>query len=399
MNISSNLTVAIILGVAFLIGSTGLPFSKSGTFILVSLALMLYFFNLIIRKEKIKSNKLLVFLSVFLVFSLISLIQSIDINNSLITFGWLALLFGVTFYSLNNSDYLIKMIPGFLVVSGVLLSLYSLMINLLNISYLIPKDGYQLVFSRFGSHNHLGDFLVLPMLVCLYSVVKDNKWRYIGLFIFFFPFFIFSYSRSAYLSFFLVGSIFLANAFWKSKHKKNLILPGISFLAAISLVMLFFIATVFESKYSPVLNQVHQTLVENFGLKFKHFGANRPEYWHSAIESIKEKPFFGVGPGNFVYASEKYSRIPGYRTHSSHNIFLDVFSEYGILALLCFMAIIVLVAKSALKNPSLYSLLFFALLVNFQTDYIFRIFSFALLFFLLMGIIYGQNEKRRGGLP
>lgn len=43
----------------------------------------------------------------------------------------------------------------------------------------IPFDGYQLVFSRFGSHNHLGDFLVLPMLISLYFLFKKGQKKYL----------------------------------------------------------------------------------------------------------------------------------------------------------------------------------------------------------------------------
>lgn len=397
-NIASKIYIYGILTPALVLESLGLPFSRGIAFIILSLGSILFFIGDIWNKDRINFDKIYLVIILFLALTFLAVLTSENFDKSLVVFiQYLSLLF-VFYFVKNNSERLKTFIPGLLIALGIVFCIYSLILNTGLVNFLIPGDGYQLVFSKFGSHNHLGDFLVLPMLVCLYAVTKENKRLYTLPFLFFFPCFLLSYSRSAYMSFLLVGSVFLANILWKSKYKKKLLVPVVLFSFVVSIVLLFFFATVFESRYSPFLNPVHKILAVKFGLKFKHFGANRPEYWKTAIKSINEKPYFGVGPGNFVYASAKYSSIPNYRTHSSHNIFLDVLVEYGLFAFICFTGIIILIIMYAFKSHPLYFLLFIALLINFQTDYTFRIFSIALLGSIFVGIIIGQNKRRRGSL-
>src|SRR5262249_42479390 len=61
-----------------------------------------------------------------------------------------------------------------------------------------PKNGYQMVFSPFGSHNHLGDFLVLSLILSCFLMVKKNYQTSLVLILIIAPFYLFSFSRSAY---------------------------------------------------------------------------------------------------------------------------------------------------------------------------------------------------------
>lgn len=306
--------------------------------------------------------------------------------RSLITLGVL-LLAGIIVLFLHTPKLKAeRYLSSSIVLMGVLLSLYCLIINVLQLKSLFPTHGYQLVFSRFGSHNHLGDFLLLPLFICLYNL-KNNQNRLTNslLLIFFFPFFILSYSRSAYLSFTVVFVLFLINWLWNIK--KSIIKKSVLLLtggALVSLTATFFIATVFEFKRTPIFGSVNKTLTTHFGLKFKHFGANRLEYANTALQSIKEKPLFGVGPGNFVYASEKYSNIPNYRTHSSHNIFLDIWVEYGSIVFIAVLLLAGIKMRDLLKGKNGNAMLLLALFINFQTDYTFKLVPLMVLFLTVM---------------
>lgn len=376
----------LFFGVLFLPESLGLPWSR--VLSVSSAGLMVIFLmykNLNARILNQKIISLLLFSVLLLIFSVS---QSVQVQISLISLAELVILTGTVIIAGIYYKLLDKVIPGILVVLGLFLCGYSFFLNILLPGGLIPFDGYQLVFSRFGSHNHLGDFLVLPMLISLYYLFKKRELKYLPVLLLFFLFFIFSYSRSAYLSFSLTASIFLLRWFLTGGNKLKKAVPVAFASLGIILVLLFSVITVFESGYVTFLNPLHQELVNRYGLRFKHFGANRPEYIKTAIKSIEEKPFFGVGPGNFRYASIKYSSIPNYTTHSSHNIFLDVLTEYGFFIFLLFAGFTVFTVWKLMQAPSLYSYLYLALIINFQTDYTFRIFVLALLFCIFTGIIF-----------
>lgn len=69
---------------------------------------------------------------------------------------------------------------------------------------------------------------------------------------------------------------------------------------------------------------------------------SRQYYWHQAIKAIQEKPLFGVGPGNFLYASVKY-QTPGVERNAmnAHDVFLSFLSENGIFFSLLFFSLII----------------------------------------------------------
>lgn len=375
----------LIFGVIFLPESLGLPWGRVVS--VSSAGLMVIFLMYKNLNARILNQKMISLLLFSFLLLISSVSQSVQIQISLISLAELVILTGTVIIAGIYYKLLEKIIPGILVVLGLFLCIYSFFLNILLPGGFIPFDGYQLVFSRFGSHNHLGDFLVLPIMISLYYLFKKRDIKYLPALLLFFPFLIFSYSRSAYLSFILTASIFLLRWFLIGGNKLKKAIPVAFASLGIILVLLFSVITVFESGYITFLNPLHQELVNRYGLRFKHFGANRPEYIKTAIKSVKEKPFFGLGPGNFRYASIKYSSIPNYTTHSSHNIFLDVLTEYGFFIFLLFVSFVGFTVWKSAQTPSLYSYLYLALIVNFQTDYTFRIFVLALLLCIFTGII------------
>lgn len=381
----------LVFSTFFLPESLGLPWGRVSSVSFAGLIVIYFLYKNLNRN--ILNQKTISYLLVAGLLIIFSLSRSAQIQISLISTVELVVLAGIIITAGVYYREIMRVIPGILVILGLALCVYSLALNLIFPMDFIPFDGYQLVFSRFGSHNHLGDFLVLPMFISLYFLFKKGQKKYLLPLVLFFPFFIFSYSRSAYLSFIFTGSVFLTQWFLIGDSKLRKSIPALFASLGIIITSLFFVITVFESGYVSFLNPIHQELVSTFGLRFKHFGANRPEYIRTAINSIKEKPFFGVGPGNFRYASMKYSSIPNYSTHSSHNIFFDVLVEYGFATFLIFLVFISFTVWKLMQTPSIYGYLYMALLLNFQTDYTFRIFSIALLFCIFTGIIFKMKKN------
>lgn len=73
--------------------------------------------------------------------------------------------------------------------------------------------------------------------------------------------------------------------------------------------------------------------------------SSRTKLWKQAAELIQLRPWFGVGPGNFILAKQ-YFAIPGDKTHVAHNAFLELGAENGLMAL----SVYILIALVSLKN-------------------------------------------------
>lgn len=71
---------------------------------------------------------------------------------------------------------------------------------------------------------------------------------------------------------------------------------------------------------------------------------SRIEIWKDTLRSIKKHPVLGVGIGNFPEVLGK-NISAGKKGASAHNLFLDIFSEMGILGLMAFLGIFYQIAK------------------------------------------------------
>jgi O-antigen ligase len=279
---------------------------------------------------------------------------------------------------------LLPLIKTVVFVSTLFFTAYSAVINTFpdKLRFLIPAEGYQIVHSRFGSHNHLGDFLIVPISYCIYMYILHRQRFYLAIIAFCYPFYILSYSRSAYLSLFITTILI----FIYLRHHN--IVSTIVIMVILVTSTVFFAVTVIEPKYEHSQIPLYSVIREALNLPYKGMG-DREQYVDQAILSVREDPFFGRGPGNFLDASLQYAQ-PHKGTSTAHNIFLDMIVENGALAFTCFLIVIFLILRSTLTNISALTFPTIALLLNFQTDYTHRINLFLLLFFILAGLQYKE---------
>jgi len=73
--------------------------------------------------------------------------------------------------------------------------------------------------------------------------------------------------------------------------------------------------------------------------------SSRTILWNQAIELIKLRPYLGVGPGNLVMG-KIYFNFEGDKEHVTHNSFLEVGAENGVIA----MVVYVLIMVTSLKH-------------------------------------------------
>lgn len=292
---------------------------------------------------------------------------------------WLAALTMLIFGALYSQE-LKQELPKFLLATGIFFTLYYLLLIIFPATQVIlmPATGNNLVFPTYKLHNHLGDFLVLPVLGLIYQLRKPKKvLLFLGWILIFGLLIFYSYSRSSYTA---LGAGILTLLLIQIKHKPKpyqLILGLLLIFSAGFFLLLTTKETAFNVNF---LNAIENKLLLN----------GRDQYWGVSVQTITDYFWIGIGSKNFIYAMGRYSNIPFNWTESSLNIFLSVFSENGVFAFLAFIALLIWVIKNSRFNLSF--VLLIALLVNFQTDYTYEIVGMWLLFWLVLGMSFRNQE-------
>lgn len=335
----------------------------------------------------------LVLLTLFLV-SLASTFFSVDIQRSFeyLLFGLSAFLLFI--YAYTHQNQLRGLFLPFITLISIIFLLYSLFLTLFGTQFpsLIPHRGYQFVFPFYQTQHPVGSFLVAVCVLGLSLYVLTKRKPYLVLFLLFFLAVLFSYSRSVYVAI-AVAAIILYLLFAQKGTKR------IGFFLIIAVTGFLFFGTVREARGKPIIGSVHSLLTQRLGLNNKSFLSSRNEYIRTAFVGIQTKPFFGSGPNTFFYISKRFS--PYYApVETSHNLFLDVFSEEGVFAGILAAFVIGMILRNAWKRKD--SLNFYekalfvvwvAVLVLFQADAAQRLYSYFLLFVIIGGLFYREKQE------
>jgi len=326
---------------------------KLSDFIVLFAPFFLFFLAKIEGKKFYLPIKSTILYLLFIVFSIISVFFAIDKEIALnYLFIYISCYFFFVF-AYNYKDYLDKYFKKFLVIT----SLFFIL--LFSINYLFKlnlfNEGGSLFFNY--GHNQIGNFLVVG-----FTLVFPNL-----LSLLFLIFIILSYSRTAYLTLILM---ILIQTF-KKKLDKKILLPGVFFVL---ITLIFFILT---SK--NIL----------FTQNKKIFGV-RDVYFSYALSSIKEKPLFGIGQGNFLSAVSKRQVNWNENTTTAHNFILDILAENGVIAAIFFTLFFISVFKNKRNH---YFLAFLVLTLVFMLDFSYRFNLFLILWFVLAGINSDEKQK------
>ena len=397
LHLEANILVFFLL-LSFFFEGIGVPFGRETAFFIILFLPLFLSLRVLVLKQKIvlPISATYLFIS-FLFFSALSTAFSLNAQKSFEYFIYLVALFTIFLYTYNNKKDFEKKLVSLIFILSIFYATYSIIAST-NLHLIpAPLSGYQFIFPTFTSHNHLGDFLALPITICIYYLFNRRHILRSCLFIAYsLPFVFFSYSRSAYLSI-AGGTLFLYFFSFLKKHSWKYKLIFLIFTFGIIFFAIFFYIVTISSKqianYSIPQN-INKFLIEKEGLnKYKDVFGNRLNYSTQGILSVANRPLLGVGPFNFEYSSNKFTKNPLYgTTSSSHNIFLDIATEHGLIALIVFTAFIILVFSRSKKNVLYFVAL--VMFINFQTDYTYRIYSFLLLFFVITGTIYTEKKEK-----
>ena len=167
-------------------------------------------------------------------------------------------------------------------------------------------------------------------------------------------------SRGTILSITVIYLIFLSKEFFSKNDIKNKIKESL-YLIIPFLFSIIITEILFDSmRYSYRMNQI-----------IERGSSSRIDYYKDALNSFKEKPLTGIGIGNWKLNSiEKGKRhIEGYIVpYHSHNDFIQLLAETGILGLISYVMIFILSLYkpirelSILKKPILFSCFCFMLI-------------------------------------
>ncbi len=337
--------------------------------------------------RKIEKNIVVVLAILFVFFFLPSLINAQNkllALSSILSLALLiyAILLGVNYIILRGE--LFNLLIKILIISAVLSSIYALSIYFANFDFIYFRTRASALFA---GENTLGGVMVFSIIWTLtYFIHTDGRRKVLlGLALLLMILtLVFSFSRGAWLG--VLGAL-ISYALWEKRARLKV---AIVLLVAGALLLGF-----------PFL----RGRLISIGNPFHPLTEERIYIWKASWDMIKAHPLLGVGMSNFSLAYEEYmfegAKIS--QPSSAHNIFLNIWAEGGLLALLSFVGIVIItfvkgfrLIKSltglsrAVAVASFSALL--GILIHNQVDTTLYSMHVGHIFWLLVGmIIYGDK--------
>ena len=294
-----------------------------------------------------KNIKPLLFYSVFIGFSALSIIVADNQVESVIVFSqylsfFFALLLIYTLSKQSNITF-VKLLVSLSLVSILLESGYILMIFFDNV--IINGETFirSNIYKGFTANINIAAFsLVVKSPVVLYIVYKSKKLTnkfLAGILIFMIASCLaILLSRGAFIAFTFVNVFMIIYSLLKRLDKNVLSSSVVVFSILFSYVI--FSNLVVNDQKNLINERIASIEIngddESINERIRFYGA--------AFESIKQNPFLGIGVGNWKIKSMKYDAkyAKGYRVpFHAHNDFLQIASESGIIAAIFFILFLI----------------------------------------------------------
>lgn len=349
-----------------------IPISKAGIEIFFTLSFILFIIKKILEPDfKFLNNWLFIFLSLFLLFNALSLINSAPyatVGQRAFFFKWLKnlLIFTMVLDTLANKKRVQYAFFVFLVTSifvgmdGIIQR--GLGYDLLwQHSLMHLKNGSLAITSTFAHYNSFGAYLVFPLAFVLSAIIqkKSSIIENIGFYLLaglLEACLLLTSSRGAWLGF--LGSLLFM--IFLTKNTRKAAIYFVFFFCVLSGVLLTISLQNTTSNKDVKIASVNKSTVDTLNLAstrqvtaaagespwrpyserllavFPHRGdSDRFIYWKAAYHMIKENPFLGKGVGTFMQRFPHYA--PNVYIHYAHNCFLQIWAETGLLSLLSFL--------------------------------------------------------------
>lgn len=402
-SITSSIGIYILLFIVLIFEGLGLPFGRFLSLCSILIAPSILFAIDIYKRKKIQiPQHISIGFIFFSIIAAISTFTAVHIQTAFEHQLYYFTIFLLFLYTYNHKENIKLLLPQFIVTSTILVCLFTVFINFLlpeTWSWLIPRNGYQFITNTHNSHYPIGAFILIPLIFCTSILFKKNTWQTLLIIFLLSIVLIGSFLRAGYVAYFLVLFFMI---FQYSSTKKTFFVKYFGVFSILLLVLSFILITKFSFNIPVVsdsqkifLSQIH--LLENKTLLNARF-----EYWKQSYAAIMDKPVLGFGSFNFSFASVKFASSDAVATGSSHNIFLDIFVENGLIAGILFIAIIMSLLKNGYQKLSEESgldesifFIFFALLILFQFSHYHKMYFLFTFLFFLAGLFYKEKESLR----
>lgn len=243
---------------------------------------------------------------------------------------------------------------------------------------ILSSKAYQMVLPTVGNHNHLGD--IIGLIIALSTTFFLSGYTHLMVLYLFFPLLVLSFSKSAFLSLFI--TLICGLHIQKQKEYKHKIFFEIFRFIYFTIPIILIYSLEFSE--NAIIGPIQKFITLTFQVSPKPIFSSRDLYIEQVFQFITrsspEQVGFGIGLGNFAYASSSTIMDMGQKIGSAHNIVLNLLVEGGIFSILWFLFFIIILILFGLKNRLLAVLPLIYIMINFQTDYTYQI---PLMLFLL----------------
>ncbi len=285
----------------------------------------------------------------FLIMSLLSFTQAINLKESVLQFSKLFTVFSATYIVSVIFLHNLRLIkPVIIIMTGLLI------FDAVSVFYYINKfvngeiASIADIKTVYSNKNILASSIFVKIPFAIWLLLFENNWlKRLGwltlaaavLATFFMA------TRAFYLGLFVLSLAFLAFVLYNyfNKKEKNLLITAASYVVAIAIAYLLFsfIQQNLYPKSDDRFSQGVAAQVTSISEYDKSTGL-RLNAWRWSFELIKEKPILGVGSGNWKIAILKHENQvnAGFiYLYKAHNDFIENTVEAGIIGGLFFLSI------------------------------------------------------------
>lgn len=323
----------------------------------ISQLIIAFYFTIKKKKETYRIGLLIIFLFLFLIWSLITALTSFNPTEGLVDwykfFTFFSGIFYVTqiFKDIKNKYFFYVLLIMTLSIESIYIFYEFLKVyNFEN----PPNRVYQFVgFTSNLNVTAFGILIKIPILLFIFFNQKNKLIQILTSIIFVISLFdlLIISSRGAILTFITLGvSLVIFNFFLKKKT--NIVLSNKRILKFVFLSVFTFLVHVFLYQNSQDF-RVDKRL-QSFDFQDSRSSYNfRKGFYQEAIKGFVDKPLLGHGIGNWKIFSIKYgkNRIREYQVpYHAHNDFIQMFTETGFIGGMLYVLIIILPVFYLLKS-------------------------------------------------
>ncbi|MBI5620172.1 O-antigen ligase family protein [Candidatus Gottesmanbacteria bacterium] len=243
----------------------------------------------------------------------------------------------------DSGNHAVELFTKGLLLAGAVATLASFVFLFFpSLARLLPP--MNLLYANYG-HNHLADLLLFVFPIAIGLVEKKRGTASVGLLAFFTIGMILTFARGAWIL--LVVYLFFVVVRSKNATMKRAGLFVVSAIIAAFLAVSLVSVSALAQSTGLVGQLVRQAQKPTF------FEDNRREYWRQAAEAIKERPFFGGGPGTFYLQSRRLQSAPNSWSWFAHSLPLQIAVETGLVGAGMFFFLIFILFQKAKKDNAL----------------------------------------------